>query len=143
VLTDLLLAHPLPKNLHIIPTTRDPHTHLALSSRNVHLSPSELAVAPVLYRALSAARETWQRGGTTGEDMIASATQVVLDTQQELKDDLSGVELRMDYFEVFDKSTFEPVRGDVKEGREMVMAGAVWVGGTRLIDNLLLGWEVG
>ncbi len=144
VLTDLLVAHPLPENLHIIPTTRDPISHLALSSRNAFLSPSELRIAPVLYHALSAARETLLRGTlTTGEDTIASACQVVLDQQESLKDDMSEVELRMDYFEVFDQNTFEPIRGEVQKGREMVVAGAVWVGRTRLIDNLLLGWEVG
>lgn len=143
MLTDLLLAHPLPENLHIIPTTRDPHTHLALSSRNAYLSSAELAVAPVLHRALSAARDVWQTGETTGEDMITSATQVVLDQQEELGEDRSSVELKLDYFEVFDKMTFEPVRGRLEKGRELVLAGAVWVGRTRLIDNLLLGWQVG
>ena len=142
VLTDLLFAHPVSENLHIIPTTRDPATQLALSSRNVYLSPSELAAAPVLHRALSAARETWQRGGTTGEAMIGAATQVVLEKQVELGKRKSDVKVRMDYFEVFDKASFEPIRGRVEEGREMVVAGALWVGKTRLLDNVLLGWDV-
>lgn len=74
--------------------------------------------------------------------MIASAVQVVLDQQEALGDDLSPVSVRFDYFEVFDRESFEPVRGEVREGRELVVAGAIWVGQTRLIDNLLLGWEV-
>ena len=142
MLTDVLSAHPTPENLHIIPTTRNPITQLALSSRNAYLNPAELTVAPVLFRALNAAQAEWQIDQTTGEGMIASATQVILDMQQELLDDASPVEVRLDYFEVFDNETFEPIRGPVDKGREMVVAGAIWVGKTRLIDNLLLGWEV-
>lgn len=74
--------------------------------------------------------------------MISAATQVVLDEQQRLLDTGSAVELKMDYFEVFDRHAFEPIRGPVEKGREAVVAGAVWVGKTRLIDNLLLGWGI-
>lgn len=146
VLTDLLLSHPLPENMHIMPTTRDPTDHLALSSRNAYLSEAERRVAPVMYRALTAAKKLYQSASTAavgGEEMISAATKVVLDQQQQLLDSGSGeVELRLDYFEVFDKYTFEPVRGPIQPGAELVIAGALWIGRTRLIDNLLLGWGV-
>ena len=149
MVSDLLLSHPTSDNLHILPTTRDPSTNLALSSRNAYLSPAELKVSPVLYRALSAAKDSWKSVAssstpTTGEDLVVTATSVVLAEIERLKDAPEGIDadLRLDYIEVFDKHTFEPVRGEVEEGREMVIAGAVWVGQTRLIDNLLLGWEV-
>ncbi|WVF70117.1 pantoate-beta-alanine ligase [Kwoniella sp. CBS 6097] len=147
---DLLLSHPTPENLHILPTTRS-STGLALSSRNAYLSPPELYVSPVLYRALNAAKELYfstASEGITGEDLIAAGTRVVLDEQERILSPTTtveqggGVELQMDYIEVFDKHTFEPIRGPVGEGREFVVAGAVWVGKTRLIDNLLVGWEV-
>ncbi|KAK8846706.1 pantoate-beta-alanine ligase [Kwoniella newhampshirensis] len=151
---DLLLSHPTSSNLHILPTTRAP-SGLALSSRNAYLSKFELLVAPVLHRALSSAVDLYNSTTTslsneenqvTGEDLVASATRAILDEQERLlsasEDDGGGVELRLDYVEVFDKHTFEPVRGKVGTGREMVVAGAVWVGTTRLIDNLLIGWEV-
>jgi pantoate--beta-alanine ligase len=74
--------------------------------------------------------------------MLAAATQVVLDEQTRILDEKVPAELKLDYFEVFDKDTFEPVRGEVKPGTPVVLAGAVWVGRTRLIDNLLLGWDI-
>ncbi|WVQ97767.1 pantoate-beta-alanine ligase [Kwoniella sp. CBS 9459] len=147
---DLLLSHPTPENLHILPTTRS-STGLALSSRNGYLSPPELRVSPVLHRAISAAKELYASSaseGITGEDLISAGTRVILDEQERILSPLTtveegaGVELQMDYIEVFDKYTFEPIRGPVGEGRELVVAGAVWVGKTRLIDNLLVGWEV-
>ena len=140
VLKDLLLAHPLPENLHILPTTRDSRTNLALSSRNAYLSEEDAKVAPMLYAALSAAKEAWANG-STGEQILASAEEFIRAKQKALKEEGKGDLMRLDYVEVFDKSTFEPIRGNT-QGREAVVAGAVWVGGTRLIDNLLLGWDV-
>lgn len=152
MLTDLLMAHPTPDNLHILPTTRDPNTNLALSSRNAYLSPAEMRVAPTLYRALSAARDMYpssdaaESGATpspvTGEELLSRATGVVLDELARISDAREPVDVRLDYFEVFDRWTFEPIRGPIEPGRQCVIAGAIWVGKTRLIDNLLLGWGV-
>jgi pantoate--beta-alanine ligase len=136
VLKDLLISHPTSENMHIIPTSRDPSTNLALSSRNAYLTPQEMEVAPVLYQALSTAKEGYSEDGITGEELIQRAINVVQGVELP-----KGVDMKVDYFEVFDKETFEPVRGQVG-GREVVIAGAVWVGKTRLIDNLLLGWDM-
>jgi pantoate--beta-alanine ligase len=146
VLTDLLSAHPAPENFHILPTTRDPRTNLALSSRNAYLSPEELEVSPTLFKALSSAQSLFdsRKDSTTGEDLVAAATQTILDLQDSLgiDDTPTRVDVRLDYIEVFDKYTFEPVRGPIPKRKELVIAGAMWVGKTRLIDNLLLGWKV-
>ncbi|OXG33532.1 pantoate-beta-alanine ligase [Cryptococcus neoformans Bt15] len=146
---DLLLSHPTPSNLHIVPTTRSP-SGLALSSRNAYLSQPELFVAPILHRALQMGVESFEShdpssATLTAEDIIAQATSVILAEQMRIAkaspEEGGGVDLELDYIELFDKTTFNPVRGDVT-GKEMVLAGAVWVGKTRLIDNLLLGWKL-
>lgn len=133
---DLLSAHPLPENVHMLPTARDPASGLALSSRNAYLSEEELAVAPTLHAALQAARTAWATGAT-GASMVEAANRHV----QDVKIAQPDADMRLDYIEVFDRDTFEPIRGTPAEGQKLVVAGALWVGRTRLIDNILLGWD--
>jgi pantoate--beta-alanine ligase len=85
-----------------------------------------------------------RKDSITGEGLVAAATQTILDLQDSLgiDDTPTRVDVRLDYIEVFDKYTFEPVRGPIPKRKELVIAGAMWVGKTRLIDNLLLGWKV-
>ena len=146
MLRDLLLSHPPAENLHILPTTRA-ESGLALSSRNAYLESAQLDVAPTLYRALCAGKSvhaacTSDGSSLTGEDVVSAATRVVMDVQKEMVSTSFPVEMTLDYVELFDPSTFEPVRGPIRGRGRMVLAGAIWVGKTRLIDNLLLGWDV-
>lgn len=140
MLKDLLSNTPAPENLHIIPTTRDTKDSLALSSRNAYLTPCERRYAPTLYRALSLARDRLSSGGATGEEACAAARELVESVAREARGE--GVVMRFDHVDLFEKTTFRRVRGKVGEGEEVVIVGAVWVGKTRLIDNLLVGWEV-
>jgi pantoate--beta-alanine ligase len=137
---DLLSSHPLPENLHILPTTRDKDSGLALSSRNAYLSEPERKVAPVLQRALKAARMAWD-SCASGAAMIEVANRVVAEEQERIRKAGEDVVLKPDYFEVFDRQTFAPFRGSPTADDKLVISGAVWVGKTRLIDNLLLGWD--
>nr|ODN95454.1 pantoate-beta-alanine ligase [Cryptococcus depauperatus CBS 7855] len=141
---DLLLSHPTPSNLHIVPTTRS-STGLALSSRNAYLSPPELLVSPVLYRALSqgvAAFETHMSTSQqlTGEQIIATANNVVLAEQERIGrasvEEGGGVDLKIDYIELFDKNTLAPIRGDVN-GKELVLTGALWVNHVDLLQTFV------
>ncbi|KAK0214802.1 Pantoate-beta-alanine ligase [Armillaria fumosa] len=126
---DLLLSHPTPENLHIVPTRRDHTDGLALSSRNTYLSPEARLVAPKLYAALQAAETAWNTGLTKAE-CIEKAVEIIRGAP--------GV--RLDYVEMNDPDTFEALDGAARaEEGAVILSGAVWVGMTRLIDNIILG----
>ena len=96
---------------------------LALSSRNAYLSGDERQQALALSQSLLAAQTAW--------DGDADATRTVLRNRLE---HAPGV--RLDYAEVCDPETLEPLEG-VAEGPAQALV-AAWVGGARLIDNIRL-----
>ncbi len=102
------------------PTVRE-GDGLALSSRNAYLSPEERAQAPVIRRALLMARDA---------DFTGPADLTRMARREITKAPLA----RIDYIEVLDARTFDkPGPGT----RELLIACAVWFGGTRLIDNVI------
>jgi len=108
------------------PTVREPDG-LALSSRNVHLSPDQRAAAPVLRRALLAARARWEGGERSGEALRAAMSEV-----------LAGEALATPaYVSVADGRTLAEL-DDVPDGVPTLLSLAVRLGSTRLIDNELL-----
>lgn len=135
--SDLLLSHPEPQNLHIVPTERDTTDNLALSSRNVYLSPEERKVANTLHRALSLAEAGWETGLSKSE-CVARSGELVESVRAK-----AGVEMKLDYIELNDSDSFEVVGGSETKAdygtRPVLLSGALWVGKTRLIDNLILG----
>jgi pantoate--beta-alanine ligase len=96
---------------------------LALSSRNVYLDQDQRAAAPALYRALMTARGMIE-DGERNADVVKQASGWILDAEQRL---------RPEYFEIVDPVELRPVSEVTEEVR---IAGAVWVGKTRLIDNV-------
>ncbi|HEY2091799.1 MAG TPA: pantoate--beta-alanine ligase [Thermoanaerobaculia bacterium] len=91
---------------------------LAMSSRNSYLSPNERAVAPLLQRALRA-----------GERELPSSN--VRWVESAMRDVAKGVNI--DYLVLVDPETFEsPSDFD----RDLLLAGAIRLGKTRLIDNI-------
>ncbi|HEX3581348.1 MAG TPA: pantoate--beta-alanine ligase [Thermoanaerobaculia bacterium] len=91
---------------------------LAMSSRNSYLSPDQRAVAPVLQRALRA-----------GERELASRN--VEWVEAAMRDTAKGVDI--DYLVLVDPETFaSPADFD----RDLLLAGAIRIGKTRLIDNI-------
>lgn len=103
--------------------TRRESDSLAMSSRNSYLSAEERAKAPVLHRALRAGEEALTHGIREVEGIEKLMHRVVAEE--------GGVEV--DYLVVVDPETFE-APADFE--REVLLAGAVRVGKTRLIDNV-------
>jgi pantoate--beta-alanine ligase len=109
------------------PTVREPDG-LALSSRNVHLSPDERAAATVLRRALIAAREVWSEGERSA-DVLRDVMRSVI-----AEEPLADVE----YVSVADGKTLAELDDLGDLGGPALASLAVRFGGTRLIDNEVL-----
>jgi pantoate--beta-alanine ligase len=107
-----------------VPTVRE-KDGLALSSRNQYLSSDERAEAALLRRAALAAQKLAEAGETSAEKLIAKAKQVIA----------GGKSTRIDYLSLVDSDTLQPL---TVLRPNALLALAVFVGRTRLIDNLRL-----
>ena len=110
------------------PTVREPDG-LAMSSRNAYLGPEDRRSALALSRALFAARDLW----TAGERDPAAL-------RDRAKRSASAPGIVLEYVSVADPYTLEEQRGPAGE---VVISLAARVGKARLIDNVLLGVDVG
>ena len=99
---------------------------LALSSRNARLSPEERSKATTLYRALREAERAIAAGERDARAVERRAAAVIP----------PDASLRLEYLEVVDP--IELQRVDTIAG-DVLVAGALWVGSTRLIDNITCG----
>ena len=115
----------IPVKIIGVPTVRE-KDGLAMSSRNQRLSPEERSIAPTLFKALEAAREEIKRGCRDS----AKVKQVGLALLETLP------QMRVEYFDVVDAANMQPVS---RITGPVSIAGAVWLGSTRLIDNVTWG----
>lgn len=193
LVTDLLLSHPFPSGVHVIPTTRE-SDGLALSSRNVYLGEVERKWAVCLWKALERGRSVWEEwiggrssgggdGVTVGEgservweiwpEVERVAQNEIANAKEEAAEE--GVEIELDYISFVDADTFEnplpppppssspsiPTSTSTSNststsepshrvtshsstqiqtgGKAYLLCGAMKVGSTRLIDNIILG----
>jgi pantoate--beta-alanine ligase len=98
---------------------------LALSSRNAYLDPKQRQQATVLHRALMRVQLLADKGERSSERLIAAAREVFAQEP----------DVRVDYVEIVDNDTLEPVPA---VSRGALVAVAAFVGTTRLIDNIVL-----
>lgn len=114
----------LPVEIVACPTVREPDG-LALSSRNIRLTADEREQAPVLFRALRAARLAVARGERKGPALARLVSETI--RSQPLA--------QLDYVEVVDAESLEPL---AELSGRCLIAVAVRFGETRLIDNILV-----
>jgi pantoate--beta-alanine ligase len=115
----------LPVEIVVCPIVREADG-LALSSRNAYLDPEQRRQALVLHRSLMRAHEL----ASAGE---RDAVKLAVAGRAEFGREAA---VRLDYFEIVNPDTLDPVE-DISGGA--LVAVAAFVGGTRLIDNILLG----
>lgn len=114
--------------LQSVPTLRETDG-LALSSRNLRLSPEERAIAPVFYQALRKAQLLLESGNTLA---------AVKETVEKMINNKAGA--RLEYFEMADSINLNLI--DCVEGSTRpILCIAGYVGETRLIDNLFFHQE--
>jgi pantoate--beta-alanine ligase len=98
---------------------------LAMSSRNIYLTPEQRQQSLVLHRALMRVQTLADQGERSAARLIEVGMQVIAEEPA----------ARLDYFAVVDPNTLDPV-ADVTHGS--LVAVAAYFGTTRLIDNILL-----
>jgi pantoate--beta-alanine ligase len=125
VIRRMALDLALPTEVIACPTVREPDG-LAMSSRNARLSPAARTAAPVVRRALSAARAAWEAGERSAEALRATMRAVLA------AEPLADVE----YVSVADDATLEEL--DTVDGPALLSL-AVRFDDVRLIDNEPLG----
>ena len=114
-----------PIEIVVCPIVREPDG-LAMSSRNVYLDSAQRKAATILFRSLNAAKDVYDRGERDAGMLRQIMTEVLA------SEPLSQVQ----YVSCADYDTLEEL--DVVKGRALLSM-AVFLGKTRLIDNLVLG----
>ncbi len=98
---------------------------LAMSSRNARLSPEARAAAPLLHQVLQAAAAQVRQGVVPAQVQAAALAALA-----------ANAAFTPEYFEVADGQTLQPLVG-YAAGRPVLLCVAAWLGGVRLIDNVV------
>ena len=109
----------------VLPTVRE-DSGLAISSRNLYLTPEEQQAAPVIHRALAKAKEAYKEGERNAGRLVETVRNTIE----------AEPRARVDYVSITDAETLE--RLDKLDERPLLIAVAAYVGKTRLIDNVLI-----
>ena len=111
--------------IEICPIVREPDG-LAMSSRNAYLTPAERKSALVLHGSLQRVQEMFRSGEQNSDKLVQAGRAEIA----------SEPDARLDYFEIVNPDTLEPVP---QVATRALVAIAAFVGKTRLIDNVVLG----
>ena len=114
----------LPVKIKVIPTRRE-IDGLAMSSRNAYLSPLERKEAAVLYLALRLAKKLIKQGNKNSADIVRKMKQMIEKKKA----------VKVQYIALVDLPGLKPK--NILKGN-ILIALAVWVGKTRLIDNTVI-----
>lgn len=112
-------------SVEICPIVREPDG-LALSSRNVRLTPEQRQAALVLARALNAAKAQWE-AGVRNATHLRTTMQRIIDAEPLA---------RSDYVSIANPETLDELSGEITRA---LLSMAVFIGDIRLIDNILVG----
>jgi pantoate--beta-alanine ligase len=123
IIQEMIKQQKRPVQLIMGPTVRE-KSGLAMSSRNVRLSPANREKAPIIYQLLQQAKAKLGR-----EKIQTIEAQTVLT--------LKKLGFQPEYFSIVDAVTLLPIL-ELTPKKKIVACTAVWAGDVRLIDNLIL-----
>lgn len=112
--------------MHVGETLRE-SDGLAMSSRNRYLSREERMIAPILYRALLKGKQQFDSGITDSQEILKSAADLIKTEKR----------VSIDYLSLSDSKTLEDLN-QIDQVSGAIFSGAIRVGKTRIIDNVLL-----
>jgi pantoate--beta-alanine ligase len=123
----------MPVAIKVMPTVRE-KDGLALSSRNAYLSQDQRKGALVLCDALALAGDLISRGEGEAGVIIRKMKRCIRGKKS----------VKIEYVAIVDADTLRPVkRVSLVQGAVYLVALAVWIGKTRLIDNIIIGAKPG
>lgn len=125
VIRQMVIDLNFPVAVVVCPIVREPDG-LALSSRNVYLNPAERRAATVLSRALFAARAAYASGERDAQNLLRGIAETI--NREPLA--------KLQYISCNDPETLHELQGSLTGPALLSMA--VYVGKTRLIDNIIL-----
>lgn len=114
----------IPVKIKVMPTVRNGNG-LALSSRNIYLNERERRDALVLSQSLNSAKDLIKKG-------VKNADEIILRMRRLIKRKKTA---QIDYVSIVDSESLKPVK---KISGKYLIALAVWIGKTRLIDNIII-----
>ena len=124
VLKKLIELLDLDTELVISPTLRETDG-LAMSSRNLRLTPDERAIAPAIYQTLTEIKNNLQDGSS------------ISTLKQNAISQLTEKGFKVDYVEIADRNNLEPIN-EYDSNHNLVALAAAYLNNVRLIDNLIL-----
>jgi pantoate--beta-alanine ligase len=124
-----------PIEMHVGAIKRE-HDGLAMSSRNRYLTSNMRNYAITLYNALTAIKNEFDKGERNRKILLSKGYELVEEVTKKVKEKNLGFELKLDYLSLTDPATLEELQ-EIEEGNGAILSGALYVGTTRIIDNLL------
>lgn len=114
----------IPVRIKVMPIVRE-KDGLAMSSRNLYLNPDERKKALCLYRSLKLVKDLFSKGERDSKNIIRKMREMIIKEGN----------LKVEYISIVDTETLEDIN---RIYRRALVAVAVWIGKTRLIDNVVL-----
>jgi pantoate--beta-alanine ligase len=126
-----------PTKMHICPTVRD-ENGLALSSRNAYLTPSQKEYALVLSQSLKHMENLYKSGTKNASTLVKAGIELIENARKQVEKSNQDWKIKLDYVSINSANDLTELKGEIPKQDGCVISMAVFVGNTRLIDNLVL-----